>query len=175
MTQPTCRESSLEYTRRLCAFRVTAAPTYACLHPTQVLDFVEGVFASRVLHLAFCPASTDDAIRSGEDLPGQDNLGSCSKSAERLVCMGHNADGTVTIKGLAASSLAEKFSLCLIEAPTCLRVATRRPILAIGFADGALNMVNFAQDRYLMTFLRCLGVLDDAMCAFRFCVPCFLR
>jgi len=116
----------------------------------QTLDFVEGVFASKVLNLAFCSASTDDTSRGGEATTGQNTLAPCAKDVERIVCVGYNADGTITIKGLAASSLAEKFSLCSIEAPSCLRVATRRPVLAIGFADGALNIVNFGEDRYLM-------------------------
>ncbi len=144
---------------------LSVLPTFVCLlcqrrshvrlYTKQTLDFVEGVFASKVLNLAFCPASTDDAIRGGEANPAHHRLAG-AKDAERLVCAGCNADGTITIKGLAASSLAEKFSLRLIEAPTCLRVAARRPILAIGFADGALNMVNFGKDRHssiLMEFV----------------------
>lgn len=130
-------------------------------HTKQTLDFVEGVFASKVLNLAFCLASTDDAIHDGEAISGPNRL-ACAKDAKRLVCAGYNADGTIAIKGLAASSLAEKFSFCLIEAPTCLRIATRRPTLAIGFADGALNIVNFGEDRYCDVVLPgregCLGM-----------------
>lgn len=115
----------------------------------QTLDFVDGVFSSKVFHLAFCSASTEDAIRGKDELVSGDHRSTaCAKDAERLVCAGFNADGTVTIKGLTVSSLEEMFSLHLIEVPTCVRVARKRPILAVGFADGALNPVSFWDDRW---------------------------
>lgn len=104
--------------------------------------------------MAFCYASTDDAIRDSEAAPGNKRSTTDMKNSQRLVCVGYNTNGTVTIKGLAIPSLTEIFSLNLIEVPTCVRVASRRPFLAIGFADGALNMVCFGQDR-------CAGGCDD--------------
>lgn len=98
--------------------------------------------------MAFCSASTDDDIRSSELVSGNRRSPACTKDAERLVCAGYNANGTVTIKGLAVPSLTETFSLHLIEVPTCVRVASRRPILAVGFADGALNTISFESDRW---------------------------
>lgn len=97
--------------------------------------------------MALCYASTDDAILGNKAIPGNKRSVTCTKDTQRLVCVGYNANGTVTIKGLAIPSLAEKFSLHLIEVPTCVRVASRRPVLAVGFADGALNVVTFGQDR----------------------------
>lgn len=116
-------------------------------HQPQTLDFLEGVFASKVFHVAFCSASTEDDIRGSELVPGNHFSTACAKDAERLVCAGYNANGTVTIKGLAVSSLVETFRLHLVEVPTCVRVASRRPILAVGFADGALNAISFRKDR----------------------------
>lgn len=97
--------------------------------------------------MALCYASSDDVIRASEAGPGNERSTTCNKDAQRLVCVGYNANGTVTIKGLAVPSLTEKFSIHLIEAPTCVRVARRRPVLAIGFDDGALNVISFGQDR----------------------------
>lgn len=111
----------------------------------QMLDFLEGVFYSKVFHMAFCSASTDDDI--GDLVSGNQGSAACTKDAARLVCAGYNANGTVTIKGLAVSTLAETFSLHLIEVPTCVRVASRRPVLAVGFVDGALNAISFKKDR----------------------------
>lgn len=97
--------------------------------------------------MAFCSASTEDAIRGSELVAGNHRSTACTKDAGRLVCVGYNADGTVTIKGLAVSNLAETFRLHFTEVPTCVRVASRRPVLAVGFADGALNAISFEGDR----------------------------
>eukprot|EP00752_Nemacystus_decipiens_P003016 g2797.t1 len=111
------------------------------------LDFLEGVFASKVFFMGFCSASTEDDIRGSELVSGDRNPAACTKGAERLVCAGYNANGTVTIKGFAVSSLQETFRLHLSDVPTCVRVASRRPVLALGFADGALNAISFQEDR----------------------------
>lgn len=116
-------------------------------HTSQTLAFLEGVFASKVLHVAFCRASVDDTRRS---VTGTDNKQSI-KDSERLVCVGGNANGTVTIKGLAIPSLSEVFSLRLVDAPTCVRVASSRPILAIGYADGTVHAITFGRDRCAKT------------------------
>lgn len=97
--------------------------------------------------MALCYASSDDPTRASEASPGNERSTTCTKDDQRLVCVGYNANGTVTIKGLAIPSLTEKFSIYLIEVPTCVRVASRRPVLAIGFDDGALNVITFGQDR----------------------------
>lgn len=117
-------------------------------HTGQTLDYLEGVFASGVLHIAFCDASTDEAIRRDEASPHTEGPAPFAKDSGRLVCAGYDANGTVTIKGLSVSSLMEKFYLRLVENPTHVRVANRRPIVAIGYADGALNAVHFGEDRY---------------------------
>lgn len=116
----------------------------------QTLDFLEGVFASKVFHMEFCSASTEEAIRGSELISG-------NKDSERLVCAGYNANGTVTIKGLAVSTLAETFRLHLTEVPTCVRVASERPVLAVGFADGALNAISFREDRYCCRLIDVCG------------------
>lgn len=116
------------------------------LFVNQTLDFLEGVFFSNVFHMAFCSASTEDAILD-ELASSRTHSTARTQTATRLVCAGYNANGTVTIKGLAVSSLAEMFCLHLVEVPTCVRVASRRPILAVGFADGALNTISFGGDR----------------------------
>lgn len=97
--------------------------------------------------MAFCDASTDDAIRSDEATHGTEPSAPFATDSERLICAGFDVNGSVTIKGLSVSSLMEKFSLRLVENPTHVRVASRRPIVAIGYADGALNAIHFGQDR----------------------------
>lgn len=67
----------------------------------------------------------------------------------RLVCLGRDSEGVVTIKGLSLDpSLVEAFSICLIEAPTCLCVAIRRPMIATGYTDGTVTVTSFTKDRY---------------------------
>ncbi|CAM9092692.1 unnamed protein product [Ectocarpus fasciculatus] len=110
------------------------------------LDILEGVFASKVVHMAFSYTSSGDAIRASEADPG--NEFSTTRAQDgRLICVGHDTNGAVALKGLALSSLTEQFSLRLIEAPTCVRVASGRPVLAVGYADGTVNAINFGQDR----------------------------
>ncbi|CAN0157448.1 unnamed protein product [Scytosiphon promiscuus] len=111
------------------------------------LDYLEGVFASGVSHVAFCEASSDDAIRSDGATLDTERCAPFATDSECLVCAGYDAHGTMTIKGLSASSFMEKFSLRLVENPTHVRVASRRPIVAIGYADGALNVIHFGQGR----------------------------
>lgn len=67
--------------------------------------------------------------------------------SERLVCWGLSSNGIGSIKGIAILSLTEVFSIQLVEVPTSLEVATRRPILLIGYADGSLQMTKFGKDR----------------------------
>ncbi|CAN0094924.1 unnamed protein product [Ectocarpus sp. 12 AP-2014] len=110
------------------------------------LDFLEGVFASKVVHMAFSYASSDGAILPSKADPGNELPTTCAQVG-RLICVGHDTNGAVALKGLAVSSLTEQFSLRLIEAPTCVRVASERPVLAVGYADGTVNAINFGQDR----------------------------
>ncbi|CBJ27928.1 conserved unknown protein [Ectocarpus siliculosus] len=110
------------------------------------LDFLEGVFASKVVHMAFSYASSDGAILPSESDLGNELSTTCAQDG-RLICVGHDTNGAVALKGLAVSSLTEQFSLRLIEAPTCVRVASERPVLAVGYADGTVNAINFGQDR----------------------------
>ncbi|CAM9318987.1 unnamed protein product, partial [Hapterophycus canaliculatus] len=111
------------------------------------LDYLEGVFASGVSHMAFCDASTDDVIRSEETIHDIDCPASFRTDSARLVCAGSDKNGTIIIKGLSVSSLMEKFSFRLVENPTQVQVGRRRPIVAIGYADGALNAIHFGHDR----------------------------
>ncbi|CAM9370794.1 unnamed protein product [Ectocarpus sp. 6 AP-2014] len=112
------------------------------------LDFLEGVFASKVVHMAFSYASSDGAILPSESDLGNELSTTCAQDG-RLICVGHDTNGAVALKGLAVSSLTEQFSLRLIEAPTCVRVASERPVLAVGYADGTVNTINFGQDRVI--------------------------
>lgn len=118
--------------------------TASLAHATQMLGQVEGLFASRILQIDFCHGSADDA-RSGATVP---EGGPPVAHSERLLCVGCNGNGTLTIKGLALPSLREAFSVHLTEAPTCVRVASRRPLLAIGYGDGTVQTVEFRGDRY---------------------------
>lgn len=96
--------------------------------------------------MAFSYASSDGAILPSEADPGNELSTTCAQDG-RLICVGHDTNGAVALKGLAVSSLTEQFFLRLIEAPTCVRVASERPVLAVGYADGTVNAINFGQDR----------------------------
>lgn len=111
-----------------------------CHLSVQTLAYLEGVFADKILDIAFCDASANTTSATGAS--------SRRTSVGRLVCIGYNANGTVTIKGLALPSLSEVFSIGLIEVPTCLGVAGTQTLLAIGYVDGTIQAVQFAEDRY---------------------------
>lgn len=105
----------------------------------QALACLEGVFAGKALDIAFCDASDDTASIAGNS--------SERTGGERLLCTGYNANGTVTIKGLVLPSLSEAFSIGLIEVPTCLGVAGTQTLLAVGYVDGTVQVMQFAEDR----------------------------
>lgn len=96
--------------------------------------------------MAFSYPSSDDAICASEAHLGNELSTTCAQEG-RLICVGNDTNGAVALKGLAVSSLTEQFSMRLIEAPTCVRVASGRPVLAVGYADGTVKAINFGQDR----------------------------
>lgn len=62
--------------------------------------------------------------------------------------MGRDTAGTMTIKGLALSpSFSQVFVMRLMEDPTCVCVASRRLMLATGYADGTVTATRFEGDR----------------------------
>lgn len=110
-------------------------------NPSQTLAYLEGVLAGRVTDLSFCYGQIDATTGVNVYPPSR------SASAGRLVCAGLDIHGAVMVKGLALSSLLEAFSITLVEPPTCLCIAVGQPIVAVGYADGAINLTSFARDR----------------------------
>lgn len=113
---------------------------------------MEGVFASKVLNMAFCVASVEgiSESKSYSNLPRMKTTTSHRQQSSelgRLVCVGRERNGRVSIKGLAISSMSEMFHVDLVDDPTCVSVASGRAFLAIGYGDGNVHAVTFCRDR----------------------------